>query len=119
MNINKIGASVQPNLKAFQPVSFSAQEKTEDIPEQIEGKKRSLTAKKWGVGIASFALPGVGQIVNSEVGKGLAMLIPAVILGGITKVSKGGTQIISALATIGLAVYSIIDAVKNVKPDKE
>lgn len=112
MNVAKING-ISPNYNANNTLAFRAKEN--------DGEKRSLTAKKWGVGIASFLAPGSGQIINSEVGKGIALLIPGILLFGynVAKGKEGKTPIISSLALLALKLYSTIDAVSKTKPDKE
>lgn len=112
MNVTKINA-ISPNYNTNKALAFRAKEDDDE--------KRSLTAKKWGVGIASFLAPGSGQIINSEVGKGIALLIPGIILFSynMTKYKEGVTPIISSLVLLALKLYSTIDAVSKTKPDKE
>lgn len=120
MNVCKIGAINQLNLKTNQSTAFKAQEKTEDAPIK-EGNKRSITAKKWGVGISSFCLPGTGQLVNGQVGKGITMFCSGLVLGALTKLTKRQSPvgIVAVFALLGLNIFSTVDAVKHVKPDQE
>ncbi len=114
MNVGKISVINSSNLKSNQPLAFKSKDSE-------TGEKRSLTAKKWGVGIASFLVPGSGQIINSEVGKGILLLIPALGLLAYnrTKSMEGKVPILSLIVLFGLQLYSTIDAVKKTKPDKE
>lgn len=113
MNVSKINAINPSNLRTNQAVTFKA--KSNEAP--AEREKRSLTAKKWGVGIASLVAPGTGQMINGEGGKGATILIPAIILNAITARAKN--KLLPGVALLALALYSIINGVSNVKPDKE
>ena len=71
-------------------------------------KKEASTAKKWGVGIGSLLIPGLGQAINGDWGKAIGFL--------------GGTVILTVLAgsfgpfvllALGLRGWSVFDAVKN------
>ena len=117
MNVNKINAVNLSNSKIIQTLPFKAQEKTEDTPAT---PKRSLTAKKWGVGIVSFFLPGTGQMINGEGGKGAAILISSIILGAIyANVSNAAAKVVLVWSGLGLILYSTINGVSNTKRDKE
>lgn len=138
MNVSKVEINTRQNIisnnKTRSPkfVTFGEHEnkdeieisKKDEITDNIENpiedtSKKASTAKKWGVGLASFFTPGAGQFVNNEVNKGFAMLIPAIALFILSKLSKGGVTWILSLAGLGLAIFSTVDAVKNVKPDQE
>lgn len=77
--------------------------------------------KKWGVGIASFFIPGLGQLINGDFGKGLAfsgggiasyvLANVAMMKGKLVLASVGG---VAALAT---GIASIVDAVKSAKSE--
>lgn len=85
--------------------------------EEKNHKKDSLTAKKWGVGIASGLITGLGQLINGEVAKGLTMFGSAVGLVTIMKLAKRKKPLISSICWIAgtsLGIYSIVDAVKGV-----
>lgn len=133
------------NIKLmFQENIKNEKDSVELSTDKQEQPKRSLTAKKWGVGIASFALPGTGQLINGQVTKGLGLFglyLGSGLLAGLglsnrsfmnfsptnltklksSSASKGGTALMAA-GTIGALVtkvYSIVNAVNNTKPDKE
>lgn len=84
-------------------------------------KTEGSTGKKWGVGIASAFMTGLGQFINGEVGKGFGFLVAglatyvATTLGAM-KGSKG-LYLGGALATLGTVIWSIVDAVKNAKSE--
>lgn len=84
------------------PVSFSGTDKT--VQEAQMPKKEASTGKKWGVGLASFFVPGLGQAVNGEWGKAAGFFL-------------GTAVTFSLLGPIALipAIWSIVDAVKNAK----
>lgn len=130
MEISKIGVNQQQNIftknrtckpKAVNFKSNGDENTASKESMQIEKPQRSLKAKKWGVGIASFSIPGVGQFVNGQVKKGFAMLGTAIgitILAGIAR-AKNISVAVGVIASLGLSIYSTMDAVRNVKPDKE
>jgi len=130
MSVTKIGFNTQQNVipnigsSSKRQIPFRANEdkveisKTTTTPEETK-KPRSLTAKKWGVGIASVFAPGTGQLVNSETGKGIALLGGFIAAWLLNLRSSSAGKLITSIAILGLAIYSCIDAVKHVKPDKE
>ena len=102
-------------------VNFKAEELTygpkevRDFPDRTEYvyETEASTGKKWGVGIASYFCPGLGQAINGQWGKCFAFLggaLGAGIFAGITK-----NVPLACLAAIGLMIGSIVDAVKNAK----
>ena len=100
------------------------------------------TGKKWGVGIASYFVPGLGQAINGQWGKAagffggnvLSCLLATIPLMNIAKAdmygiikngkpmpgtSKSGVPLmaIGVLGAIGTSIWSIVDAVKNAKTE--
>lgn len=73
-------------------------------------KPKASTAKRWGVGIASAFVTGLGQLINGEVGKAAAMFGSAIGLGILTATPIAP---LAWVALIVLDIYSIVDAVKN------
>ena len=82
------------------------------------------TGKKWGVGIASCFVSGLGQAINGDWGKAAGFFfgnIACSLLAGISASmgNKGavgtGLGIVGAL---GLNVWSIVDAVKSAKTEE-
>ena len=75
--------------------------------------------KKWGVGIASWCMTGLGQMINGQWAKGLGMFFGSALAGvGLAASIKKGSQlgmVGSGIAAVGLGLISIIDAVKNAK----
>lgn len=122
MVVNKISlsnyANTRSNLKPAPALNFCSESASEK-PE----KKRSLTAKKWGVALAG---PFSGNLVNGKPGRAFAYLG---IFTGLATVgstvyllkSSVGKAIggLAALAFIATYIYGIVDVVKHVKPDKE
>lgn len=129
MSVMKIGFNNQQNVipnigsNSQKSVTFGEnQDKAEISKTKIaegEQEPRSLTTKKWGVGIASFFLPGTGQLINGEKGKGIALLIGVTLVGLLARMTRGAGRLILNLAVLATAIYSCVNAVKNVKPDKE
>lgn len=80
---------------------------------EVTYETEGSTGKKWGVGIASACLPGLGQAINGEWGKGFAFLAGSIatsIAGGLLR-SPG----MMWLGGLGVGIWSIVDAVKNAK----
>ena len=104
------------------------------------------TGKKWGVGIASYFVPGLGQAINGQWGKAAGFFGGSILSGVLAytgamkplidmaksdilesvkngkqlpKSSKGGVplMVIGVLGTIGTTIWSIVDAVKNAKSE--
>ena len=99
---------------ASDTVTFKGNEKNIEKNQEPkeESKKEASTAKKFGVGLASFLLPGLGQAINGEWGKGLGFL------GGCLLYPIVMTPICFPLAlagTIGIGLFATVDAVKNAK----
>lgn len=78
-------------------------------------------------GVCSFFIPGLGQIIDGEVGRGLLMVVGAGVLGGVCYAtakdasSKNGLAsspaicLASGAAALALDIWSIFDAVKVAK----
>lgn len=103
MTINAVGYKSQINAPSFQ----------------------GLPMKKWGVGLASFALPGAGQLINSQGRKAAGFFagttiptIGSLLLSDGKNMATLGTALLLSLTSLGIAVWGIVDAVKNVKPDQ-
>lgn len=80
---------------------------------EVTYETEGSTGKKWGVGIASACIPGLGQAINGEWGKGLAFFggsIGAKILGGIFR-----SPAMTMIGGLGVRIWSVVDAVKNAK----
>lgn len=123
VGLNQIGVTRYQNKSLF----FGSEEKQEKSVEKAEvskdtveiakeeAPKKSNTGKKWGVGIASAVIPGLGQLINGEIGKGIAMVAGNVACWFmIRKAPKGVASSVGWVGGIALNVYSIVDAVKGV-----
>lgn len=75
------------------------------------------TSKKWGVGLASAVLPGLGQAINGQWGKGIGFFVGNVALQALQMVAalngKSGLAFVSLVGNIGARIGSIVDAVKS------
>ena len=74
-----------------------------------------------GVGIASACLTGLGQFINGDVDKGFGFLIAGLVstvvsFAGRVKGSKG-LYWGGVLASLGIGIGSVVDAVKNAKSE--
>ena len=79
------------------------------------------SGKKWGVGIASFFISGLGQLINGDVGKGLAFLGGSIASYALANVAmmrgKLGLASVAGIAALGTGIASIVDAVKSAKSE--
>ena len=79
------------------------------------------TGKKWGVGIGSAILPGLGQAINGQWGKGFAFFggSIAINIAQILLAAKGktGAALTCVAGNIGARIWSVVDAVKNAKSE--
>ena len=74
------------------------------------------TGKKWGVGIASATVCGLGQGINGQWGKGLGFFFGSIaaataslLIGGMKPLGMG----LAYLTSGAIGIWSIVDAVKN------
>ena len=117
MSINGIQLA-KSNLSFNQP-AFNGGKiddvKIKEYPDHIE--KRTLvkpsTGKKWGVGIASLLVSGLGQFVNGDIEKGVLFLAGEIGAWIAPKVFK--VRIASRVLLPAVKIWSAIDAVKNAK----
>lgn len=72
-------------------------------------KDEASGGKKWGVGIGSCIIPGVGQAVNGQWGKAAAFFGGSLATSFLAK----SNLMLGGLATLGVCIWSTIDAVKN------
>lgn len=177
MNLTKVGYNNQteptvgvPGTTTTEPpktVQFGAEKEDEVVLSTKPKKEKSLTAKKWGVGIASYVCTGLGQLINGQVGKAFGLwgigggfgLLAGIGLSSLTKDSSTITfekvsdnyvniknpfnlsklsrilikenpnkksmvlpatlAIIGLVGALGAKIYSIVNAVKNVKPNQK
>ena len=93
-------------------------------------KVEATSDKKWGVGIASAVLPGLGQAINGQWGKAIAFFLGTGALSGLSGALLGkdisalknpklfiAGSIASGVAALGLIIGSTVDAVKNAKSE--
>ena len=76
----------------------------------------ATTGKKWGVGIASFLIPGLGQAINGDWLKALSFFLSSLSLSVLSNAMKSKNPLLQRLffiAALGVGVWSIVDAVKN------
>lgn len=94
-------------------VSFSgkAEEAETEAPKNQEPKKEASTAKKVGVGLSSFLLTGLGQLINGDVKKGLAFLGGSICIT--TILGMMGLGPLALAVGLGIKAGSIVDSVKN------
>ena len=127
MAVGSVQNFATTNVHTYQP-QFKGAKDAPDVKDIDRGdfierhiKTEGSTGKKWGVGIASAFMTGLGQFINGEVGKGFGFLVAglatyvATTLGAM-KGSKG-LYLGGALATLGTVIWSIVDAVKNAKSE--
>ena len=113
-NISKV--SQNANIQsAKNNIAFKGDEKADSFDKTASTqnvKKAASTGKKWGVGIASFFLTGLGQAINGQWGKAAGFFFGAVAIGALVG------PVAPALAIMigaGMSILSIVDAVKNAK----
>ena len=85
---------------------------------ELTYETEASTGKKWGVGLASGFLPGLGQAINGQWGKGLGFFAGNIALQAMAILPMIRGKIpspIAGIAAFGLGVWSIVDAVKNAK----
>lgn len=108
-----------PNLAPLEKdtVSFSGKgEPKVDTDVEIKRKnikKEASTGKKWGVGIASAFVPGLGQGINGQWGKAAGFFFGSMAAG----IMASSIPFIGFPLGLGLGIWSIVDAVKNAKSD--
>ena len=100
-------------------IAFKAREpKLVDVikHENFEERKyetEASTGKKWGVGIASAFITGLGQAINGQWGKAAGFFFGTIAAGAVAGKLLGrlGAGLVGAAA----CAWSIVDAVKNAK----
>ncbi len=114
--------------QAVQNPNFKGERKTKLVSvSQGDGyearvyETEALTGKKWGVGIASYFIPGLGQAINGQWGKAAGFFGGSVLSGGYVGlgiIAKERVPIaMGGLAALGITIWSIVDAVKNAKSE--
>ena len=116
-NETKIKKRNQPTQETQESPTFKAKTQNDQFVKSYEVEASS--GKKWGVGIASAFLPGLGQAINGDWGKGVGFFLGTGVLGFLSKLAaasgKIGLGLAGGLATLGLGIVSIVDAVKSAK----
>ena len=79
-------------------------------PQEVKPKNQATTAKKWGVGIASFFIKGLGQAINGQWGKAAGFFLGSM---GVKFLIKN--PVLKVLVGAGIGIWIIVDAVKNAK----
>ncbi len=127
-------AAISPVNTGVQNPQFKGRTRIKSVEQYPDYKVVTMeteasTGKKWGVGIASAAICGLGQAVNGEWGKAAGFFVAgnflpsviAAVAGGIVGL-KGGKigSLGGPMAMLGILasfavprVWSIVDAVKN------
>ena len=124
------------SIQAISNVNFKSAEAISDIPaaartpkvvipdetDTLELSTRAVapakpkTAKKFGVGIASFFAPGLGQLCNGQGLKALGHFAGIIGLTALATVTAPVSIPLSLAAGIGafaVRICSVVDAVKN------
>ncbi len=100
-------------------IAFKAKEpKLVDVikHENFEERKyetEASTGKKWGVGIASGFITGLGQAINGQWGKAAGFFFGTMAAGAVAGKLLG--KLGAGLVGIAGCAWSIVDAVKNAK----
>ncbi len=107
------------NQPTLQRTSFKAKTRNDEFVKKYEVEATS--GKKWGVGIASAFVPGLGQAINGQWGKAFGFFLGTAALGVGAQVamlkSKIGMAAAAGLGCLGLGIATIVDAVKNAKSE--
>ena len=81
--------------------------------DEVTAKKEASSGKKWGVGIASAFISGLGQAINGDWGKGIGFFAGNLGLS----IAAYSVSPLFAIPALALNIWSIVDAVKNAKAD--
>lgn len=106
--------------KTFKQGSIPKPDAIKEHPNYYEltYETEASTGKKWGVGLGSAFLPGLGQAINGQWGKGLGFFAGNIALQtmAVLPMIRGKMPSpIAGIAALGLGIWSIVDAVKNAK----
>ena len=72
----------------------------------------SSKTKKLAVGFASFAIPGLGQVINGETSKGVAFFLGAVC-NGLLFFRKRNNMLLGTIGRLGIGGWAAHDAYKK------
>lgn len=111
MSINPVN-SVNPVCTSFKGNHERKLVSVQEYPDYVENKYESEASKgkKWGVGLASFCLMGLGQLINGDILKGVGF-----IAGDVAMAIASKKNMKMALPLLACKIWSVVDAVKNAK----
>ena len=114
----------------LQNPAFKAKVQEQKSDEFVVKKVPATTGRKWGVGLASYFCPGLGQAINGQWGKaagffcgtlGLSTIIGTSMASAILKGGKSmklaGGALAAGMGMIALNIWNVVDAVKNAKSE--
>ena len=115
MPIQAVNTAVSPNFKHQNPYYKGKLVSVKRFPDYEERKyeQEASTGKKWGVGIASAFINGLGQAINGDWGKAAGFFFGGIAGGYLGKIvaGKAGKWAVG----FGIGIWSIMDAVKSAK----
>ncbi len=114
-------ASISPVNTGVQTPQFKGKTRIKSVEQYpnykvVTMETEASTGKKWGVGAASFFVPGLGQAVNGQWGKGAGFFFGNIAASALGLVLGGVKPKGVALSTLfggAVSIWSIVDAVKN------
>lgn len=122
-SVTSVPPMLQPtSTPAFKQSGIPKPDAIKEHPNYYEltYETEASTGKKWGVGLGSAFLPGLGQAINGQWGKGLGFFASNIAIRAmaILPMMRGKMPSpIAGIATFGLGIWSIVDAVKNAKDE--
>lgn len=105
-----------PQAQQAQPSSQSGSQASAPQVDVNASEGEEKEHKKYiGSAIASFLLPGLGQFIKGEAGKGVRdlLIIGAILVGSFVNIFKGKSLALSfalSVANLGIRGYSAYDA---------
>ena len=115
ISVNSCG--VAPSFRGNKAPVLVETRKNGDVEER-RYEVEATTGKKWGVGLGSFFITGLGQAINGEWGKAAIFLLSSAAVGitaAFAKSSNFSMALLTGLASLGIKAGSIVDAVQNAK----
>ena len=115
MSIQAINPNVSPSFQHENPYYKGKLVSVKRFPDYEERKyeREASTGKKWGVGIASAFVNGLGQAINGDWGKAAGFFFGGIAGSYLGKVLAGKAG--KWIAGIGVGIWSVVDAVKNAR----
>ena len=115
MPIQAVNTTVSPNFKHQNPYYKGKLVSVKQFPDYEERKyeQEASTGKKWGVGIASAFINGLGQAINGDWGKAAGFFFGGIAGGYLGKAVAGKAGMWAV--GFGVGIWSIVDAVKSAK----